>query len=57
MGRTKLNETYIFKISIKSNSFDISIGIEILLFIVSFSVEPSRSLLTVCYHELFDLKI
>ena len=56
MGRTKLDETYIFKISIKSNSFDISIGIEIPFFRVSFSIEPSRSLLTVRYNELFDLK-
>ena len=29
MGKTKLNETYIFEISKKSDSFDVSIDIEI----------------------------
>ena len=43
-GKTKLDETYIFKISIKCDSFDVTIGIEILFFRVSFTIQPGRSL-------------
>ena len=52
MGRTKLDETYIFKINI--NSFDVPIDIKILFLRVSANIEPGRCLLTVPYHELFD---
>ena len=45
MTKTKFDETYIFKISIKSDSFDISFSIEIPFFRVSFTIEPGRSLL------------
>ena len=54
MGTTKLDETYISKISIKSDSFDVSIGIKISFFRVSVTIKPGRSLLIICYHELFD---
>ena len=54
MYKTKLNKTYKFKISIKIQFFDISIGIEIPLFRVSLTIEPGRSLITIRYHELFD---
>ena len=56
MGNTKLDETYIFEISKKSDSFDVSIGIKISFFRVSVTVEPGHSLLTVRYHELLDSK-
>ena len=54
MGKTKLDETYIFKISIKFKFFYVSIGIKIQFFRVSFTIEQGPSLLIVCYHELFD---
>jgi hypothetical protein len=54
MGRTELDEIYIFEISIKILFFDVSIGIKIPFFRVSVTIEPGRSLLTVRYHELFD---
>jgi hypothetical protein len=45
MNVSKLDETYIFKISIKSNSFDASIDIKIPFFRVSASIETSRPIL------------
>jgi hypothetical protein len=42
------------KSELKSDSFDVSIGIKIPFFRVSVTVEPGRSLLTVRYHELFE---
>ena len=45
MGKTKLDETYIFKISIKSDSFDAATGIKIPFFRVVVTIEPGRSLL------------
>jgi len=45
MGKTKLDETYIFKISIKM-WFDVAICIKIpFFFIVLVAIEPCRSLL------------
>jgi hypothetical protein len=55
MGETKVDETYIFEISKKSGSFDVSIGIKITFYRVSVTIESCRSLLTVRYHELFDI--
>jgi hypothetical protein len=54
MNKTKLDETYIFEINIKIWFFYVSIGIKIPFFRVSVTIEPSRSLLTVRYHELFE---
>ena len=54
MDKTKLDEAYLFEISIKFNCFDASIGIKFLFFRVSITFEPGRFLLTVRYHELFD---
>ena len=45
MGITDLNETYIFKISIKMRFFDVTIGIKIPFFRVSVTIEPGRSFL------------
>ena len=45
MGKTKLDETYIFKTSIKMRFFDIAIGIKIPFFRVLVTIEPDRSLL------------
>ena len=45
MGKIKLNETYVFKISIKCDSVDVTIGIKIPFFKVSVTIEPGRSLL------------
>jgi hypothetical protein len=46
---------YIYlKSELKFDSFDVSIGIRILFFRVSVTIEPGRSLLTVRYHELFE---
>ena len=45
MGKSKLDETYIFKISIKMRFFDVTIVIKILFFRVSVTIEPGRSLL------------
>jgi hypothetical protein len=42
------------KSALKSDSFDLSIGIRILFSKVSVTIEPGRSLLTVRYHELFE---
>ena len=42
------------KSALKSDSFDISIGINNPFSRVSVTIEPGRSLLTVRYHELFD---
>jgi hypothetical protein len=43
------------KSALKSDTFDVSIGIEIPFSTVSVTIEPGRSLLTVRYHELFDI--
>jgi hypothetical protein len=43
------------KSALKSDSFDVSIGIKIPFFRVSVTIKPGRSLLTVRYHELFDI--
>jgi hypothetical protein len=40
---------------LKSDSFDVSIGIKLPFSRVSVTIEPGRSLLTVRYHELFDM--
>ena len=45
MTKTKFDETYIFKISIKIQFFKVSLSIEIPFFRVSFTIEPGRSLL------------
>ena len=56
MDDIKLNEFYIFEISIKvkASSLNVSIAIKILFFRVSVTIGLSLSLLTVCYHELFN---
>jgi len=41
MGRTKLDEIYIFKIS---DSFDVTVDIKIPFLTVSVTIEPGRSL-------------
>ena len=57
MGKTKLDESYIFDISIKKiDSSDVSIGIKISFFRVSVTIQPGHSFLTVRCHELFNLK-
>ena len=43
MGKTKLDETYIFKISIKMQFFYAAIGIKIPFFRVLVTIEPGRS--------------
>jgi hypothetical protein len=43
-----------WKSALKSDSFDVSIGIKNPFSRVSVTIEPDRSLLTVRYHELFD---
>ena len=45
MGKTKLDETYIFKISIKMQFFYVAIGIKIQFFRVLVTIEPGLSLL------------
>jgi len=40
--------------ALKANSFDVFIVFKIVFFRVSVTIGPSRFLLTVCYHELFD---
>jgi hypothetical protein len=44
------------KSALKSDSFDVSIGIKIPFFRVLVTSEPGRSLLTVRYNKLFDLQ-
>ena len=44
MINTKFDETYIFKISIKSDTFDISFSKKIPFFRVSFTIEPGSLL-------------
>ena len=56
MGNTKLDETYILLISIKIRSFNVSIGIKIMSFRVSVTIEPGFSVLTVRFHELFEMQ-
>jgi len=48
--------TYL-KSASKCNSFDVTIGIKILVFRVSVTIEPRHSLLTVRYHEMLDSDI
>ena len=43
------------KSELKFDSFDVSIGTKIPFFRVSVTIEPGRSLITVRYHELFDI--
>jgi len=45
MGKTNLDETYIFKISIKMRFFYVTIGIKIPFFRVPVTIEPGHSLL------------
>jgi len=45
IDNTNLDESYIFKISIKIRFFNVTIGIKIPLFLVSVTTEPGRSLL------------
>ena len=54
MGKIKLDDTHIFEVRIKSDSFDVSIGIKIPVFRVSVTIEPGRLLSTIRYQELFD---
>jgi hypothetical protein len=51
----KLNEFYIFGISIKTNSFEVSIVIKIPLFRVLVTIGSSRSLPIIRFYELFDI--
>ena len=51
MGKNILNESYIFGISIKTDSFDVSVNIKI-QFRVLDAIELSHFLLTVRYLEL-----
>ena len=44
-GKTKLDETYIFKSALKYDSFDVAIGTKIPFFRVLVTIEPDRSLL------------
>ena len=55
MGKNKLEKIIYLKSKLNFNSFDVSIGIEIPFFRVSVTFEPGSSLLTVRYHELFDV--
>ena len=57
MGKIKLNEIYISEISTIIQLFDISMGIKIPFFGVSVAIEPGYSLLTVRYHDLFDIAL
>ena len=43
MGITDLDNTYTFQISIKCDSFDVTIGFKIPFFRVSVTIEPGRS--------------
>jgi hypothetical protein len=54
MDVSKIDETYIFKISIKIHFFYVSIDIKILFFRVSVSIETSRSYCTVRSHEMLE---
>ena len=45
------------KSELKFDSFDISIGIKVPYFRISVTIERGRSLLTVRYHELFDIAL
>ena len=45
MGKTNLDETNIFKSTLKCDSFDVTIGIKIPFFLVSVTIETGRSLL------------
>ena len=45
MDKDKLDEIYIFKISIKIQFFDVTIGIKIPFFRVLVTIEPGHSLL------------
>ena len=54
MGKTKLDEILIFKISISLRIFYVTIGIKIPFFRVSVCDFAGSLLTTVRYHELFD---
>ena len=55
MRKTKLDETNIYiKSALKCDSFDVAIDTKIPFFRVSVTIEPSRSILTLRYHKLFD---
>ena len=45
MGKINLDETYIFKSALKYNLFDVTIGIKILFFRISVTIELGLSLL------------
>jgi len=53
MGKAKLDECYIFGISITRKLFDVSIDTKILFFRIVGTIEPCCSLLAVHYHEVF----
>ena len=53
MGKIKLNETYLVEMSIKIQLFSYIYWYQNSGFRVSVTIEPGRSLLTVCYLELF----
>ena len=53
MGNIQLNDFIYLESTQKFNSFDVSAVIKI-IFLVPVTMEPSRSVLTVCYHELSD---
>ena len=58
MGKTNLDETYIFKIRIKCDSFDVTIGIKIPFMRVSIPIELDRSLLQLNKkNKFFQLKV
>jgi hypothetical protein len=54
MHNIKLNEFYIFGISIKSQSFDVSIVINFLFYKVWVTIGSIRSIIEVWCHKLFD---
>ena len=54
MDTIKPDETYKLELIIKVRLFHVSIGIKILFFTVSVTIEPGHSLLTVRYHELSE---
>ena len=54
MSKIKLDETFIFRLTIKIRFFYISVGIKIPFFRVTVTIEPGRSLLRVRHHELFE---
>jgi hypothetical protein len=55
-GNIKLSESHIFGICMKIQFFRYILYYQHSVFRVSATIGPSCSLLTVCYHELFDFK-